>query len=109
MQALKLNTDPASKKQWSARVKTLLSEAERIKSGQTVYPLTSTHTPERIKQVDSPNIKRLKEPLSTRNLSTSEKIILLKASHLNGFSFPPWQKEPDSSDFELRDDGSLFT
>jgi hypothetical protein len=39
-------------------------------------------------------------PESTRTLTTSEKTILLKASHLHGNVFPPWDsaKAPGSSE-----------
>ncbi|KAL8913995.1 MAG: hypothetical protein Q9171_001246 [Xanthocarpia ochracea] len=52
---------------------------------------------------------RLKEPLPSRSLSTREKIILLESSRLNGYRFPPWQNSPDTAEFELGEDQSLFT
>ncbi|CAD6590588.1 MAG: Calpain-like cysteine peptidase [Alectoria sarmentosa] len=42
----------------------------------------------------------LKEPLSKRELTTREKIILLEASKLHGSRFPPWTSPPTSSEFE---------
>lgn len=42
----------------------------------------------------------LKEPLSERELTTREKIILLEASKLHGSRFPPWTSPPTSSEFE---------
>lgn len=42
----------------------------------------------------------LKEPMSERELTTREKIILLAVSKLHGSRFPPWTSPPLSSDFE---------
>lgn len=51
---------------------------------------------------------KLKEPLSSRQLSTREQIIILEGSKLNGFIFPPWKCPPDPDEFELKDGGSPF-
>ena len=42
----------------------------------------------------------LKEPISQRELTTREKIIILEASKLHGSRFLPWTSPPVSSDFE---------
>lgn len=34
-------------------------------------------------------------------LSTKEKVILLRSSKVNGFTFPPWQSTPDLVEFAL--------
>ena len=48
------------------------------------------------------HVRRLREPLSTRNQSTREKIILLRASRVNGMKCPPWGDElPSANDFSL--------
>ncbi|KAL8999463.1 MAG: hypothetical protein Q9169_001668 [Polycauliona sp. 2 TL-2023] len=52
---------------------------------------------------------RLKEPLSSRSLSTREQIILLESSRLYGCRFPPWQNPPDTAEFQLGADGTVFT
>ncbi|KAI4668487.1 uncharacterized protein J4E78_002314 [Alternaria triticimaculans] len=44
-------------------------------------------------------IHRLREPISSRKLPTKESIILLKASTVNGFKFPPWDKTPSADEF----------
>lgn len=49
-------------------------------------------------------IHRLVEPRSTRKRSKREDIILLKASMVNGFKCPPWDKPPSSNEF-LADQG----
>jgi calpain-7 len=54
-------------------------------------------------------IHRLREPISTRKRSKKEEIILLKASRINGFKCPPWDKEPASTEFVVQQGEELFT
>jgi calpain-7 len=54
------------------------------------------------------SITRLREPCSTRELTKSEQIILLRGSKLNGFQFPPWKAAPGSECFELVEGEQLF-
>lgn len=51
----------------------------------------------------------LKEPISERELTTREKIILLEASKLHGSRFPPWTSSPMLSDFEKLSGQPYFT
>ena len=51
----------------------------------------------------------LREPISERELTTREKIILLEASKLHGSRFPPWTSPPISSDFDLLSGEPYFT
>lgn len=51
----------------------------------------------------------LKEPMSERELTTREKIILLEVSKLHGSLFPPWTSPPLSSDFEQSSGQPYFT
>jgi calpain-7 len=51
----------------------------------------------------------LVEPKSDRKLPTSEQILLLRASQLNGFKFPPWTNAPQDSDFRLSNGQERFT
>lgn len=53
-------------------------------------------------------IRKLKEPVSSRPSPNSEKILLLKASFINGFKFPPWKEAPEDSEFELQEGEQLF-
>lgn len=53
-------------------------------------------------------IHRLAEPNSTRKRSTREDIILFKASMVNGFKCPPWDKSPLSSEFLAQEDAEFF-
>ncbi|KAL8798589.1 MAG: hypothetical protein Q9182_006542 [Xanthomendoza sp. 2 TL-2023] len=50
----------------------------------------------------------LKEPVPSRTLSTREQIILLESSRLHGCLFPPWRNPPETGEFEIGDDQSLF-
>ena len=106
MQALKLSKDPSSRKQLSAQVKDLFSQAEQIK----VSGIWSRSTSRSSLAEDSAQsrIRRLKTPISTRQLSTAEKIIVLKGSYLNGYKFPPWQTDPSNDEFSLAKGQSQF-
>jgi hypothetical protein len=53
-------------------------------------------------------IHRLPEPVSSRKLPPKESIILLKASMVNGFKFPPWDKTPSADEFALQEGADLF-
>ncbi|KAK1069244.1 cysteine protease [Friedmanniomyces endolithicus] len=99
MRALKLAKDPKDKAKHSARFKQLLQEAERIKHSkdwESVSARSST-----FQQV-------AKIPESTRKPSRAEQILLLKASYLNNFKFPPWTTPPAPDEFDLADGESLF-
>jgi calpain-7 len=54
------------------------------------------------------HIHRLAEPVSTRKRSRREDIILLKASMVNGFKCPPWDKNPSPGEFMGQQDMELF-
>jgi hypothetical protein len=54
-------------------------------------------------------IHRLREPVSSRKLPAKESIILLKASMVNGFKCPPWDKTPSIGEFMLQEGEDLFT
>jgi calpain-7 len=54
-------------------------------------------------------IRRLPEPVSSRKLPPKESIILLKASMVNGFKFPPWDKTPSTDEFRSQEGVDLFT
>ena len=111
MKALNLAKDPETWKAKKARVHMLMDEAERIKTSDNWSP--SLVLPEASdfdhQEIDASTIKKLDEPVSKRTLTTAENILLLKASKLNGFKFPPWKGPPPGSDFEFRDGEQLFS
>lgn len=111
MKALRLAKDLTTRKSLSAQVQSLLGEAERIKySDDWTPPAISITAPEgdEIEEIDVSKLKKLKEPISSRTLTKAEEILLLKASKLNGFKFPPWKNAPKDSDFELKADEAPF-
>jgi calpain-7 len=55
------------------------------------------------------HIHRLAEPVTTRRRSKREDIILLKASMVNGFKCPPWDKNPIPDEFVPHPEAELFT
>lgn len=118
MKALKVATDKRQKAELSSQCQTLLTEAERIKKSPEWPPAT---TPPSISSLslDSPPPSSSKpartvsplaqkptkirpEPVSDRVLTTSELILLLKASKINGSTFPPWKDEPAPAEFMLK-------
>ena len=113
MQALKLARDPNEKSKFSTRVKQLLSEAERIKQSRDWKTAVQSTM---VRAADTANgttpvkgrAEPLKEPQSTRVLSRREQIIVLKASNLNRFQFPPWTTPPAPSEFDLNEGEELF-
>ena len=110
IKALKLAKDPFAKSSMNFTVKTLLEDAERIKHDPSWTPQPSSSADARLRQEthNVSKVKKLIEPKSTRSLTKKEEILLLKASFLNGFKFPPWKKPPSASEFELGEDGCLF-
>ena len=110
MRALKLTKDAGSRQFMKAQLNHLLGEAERIKHSEswTVQSTTSKSLERDAQIVDITKVRKLREPLSTRQLTRAEEILLLKASKLNGFKFPPWKDAPRDSDFALRSGEPLF-
>ena len=86
----------------------LLDQAERIKTSKD-WPLITNGSPWTGEhKFEDVSIKKLKQPVSTRKLSTREQIILLQGSKLHGCVFPPWKDPPASEEFALTG-AELFT
>lgn len=97
MKALNLAESSQDKKRLDLKCKEWLSRAEIIKtSGKWKTPGLGGKGPV------------LKEPVSSKKLSTREEIIILESAKLNKFVFPPWKEAPDSKEFELGQDGQKF-
>jgi calpain-7 len=77
----------------------VIAAAARPASETPIAPHLASHS----------HIHRLTEPVSTRKRSRKEDIILLKASVVNGFKCPPWDKNPSPTDFVPQDGQELFT
>ena len=93
MQALTLETAPRNKQSLDAKCKELLTKAENIKKSKDWHRGGDRHA------------SRLQAPVSTRQLTTREEIILLEGAKLSGFVFPPWSEFPDPSEFESISEG----
>lgn len=97
MKLIKLSHNDAEKAKLRGKCKQLLSRAEEIKQAKQWPPPVG-------KEV------LLKAPISGRETSKREDIILLEGSKLHGFIFPPWTSDPDDSVFEVMPGGtSLYT
>lgn len=100
MNAMRISHDSGTKNLMREKSVFFLDEAQRIKSVSEWIPRP---------KIDVPKSPRLVEPKSDRKLSTSEQILLLKASQLNGFKFPPWTSAPQTLDFQLSGGQEPFT
>lgn len=136
MKALKIATNAREKSDLSARCQKLLDQAETIKQDQKwkfsphaipFNPKESGSEPKKatsrieIKKPPAPNdqatttskldrkpVKGLSEPRSTRQQSKAEQILVLKASQLNGFKFPPWTDAPRAEQFQFATGKDFF-
>jgi hypothetical protein len=110
LKALSLARNAEDKTRFRTRAKESMGEAESIKKNPTWRP-TSTQPVDRLVDVAEASTvspvsgvaKYLKEPRSTRTLTTREKIILARATFLNGTKFPMWETAPSTREFELID------
>jgi calpain-7 len=100
MNGLKLSKTPETQKFMRKKSEFFLDEAQRIKDVGEWKPLP---------KVNVDKVAVLVEPKSDRTLPTSEKILLLRASQLNGFKFPPWTNAPQDLDFRLSNGQERFT
>jgi calpain-7 len=100
MNGIKLSRSPETQTLMTKKSKYFLDEADRIKSASEWKSLS---------EVNVEKVTVLIEPKSDRKLPTSEQIILLRASQLNGFKFPPWTNAPQDSDFRLSSGQEPFT
>lgn len=110
MQALKVSKDPDVRRTLSTDASSFLNEAERIKHNDDwdQKKSASTALDHGPKGLHVSQFKQLREPISSRLTTRTEEILLLKASKINGFKFPPWKDEPKDSEFELTAGGQPF-
>jgi calpain-7 len=102
---------------WSPAMETPVLSSANVGTSPTPAP-SSTHIPTTVSHEGaasaSPSmasyshIHRLAEPVSTRKRSRREDIILLKASMVNGFKCPPWEKNPSANEFIAQQDMEIF-
>lgn len=96
--ALKLVKDANEKATYTAKAKQLMQDAETIKR--------SSDWRQAVQQ--AAQVRVLTEPANTRELSTKERIILLRGGFLNGVKFPEWNGAPSPSEFDLKDGEEPF-
>lgn len=107
MRALSLVKDPNEKVKYSTRAQQLMRQAEQIKhSGEWRNSAPSIPAQPSLAK---DKVRLLKEPVNSRKLPTKERILLLKASYLNGVRFPPWDGPPSDSEFVWKPGEALFT
>ncbi|KAA6416166.1 MAG: Cysteine ase [Lasallia pustulata] len=109
MRALRLKPSDDEKGRLDQTCRRLLERAELIKAtGQ--WKSEATDIGSRLPRGGSPQASqlKLKEPISTRTLSTREQIILLEGSKLHGFTFWPWKSNPLATEFEMKPGENLF-
>lgn len=113
LKALSLARNADDKARFRTRAKELMGEAESIKKNAAWQPSTSVGHQGNVADVStispvSGEAKYLRDPRSTRTLTTREKIILARATFLNGTKFPMWEAAPSASEFALTETGQLF-
>lgn len=95
MKATKLASSDSERTRLRDKCISLISKAEAIKAATEWTPKPAKQAP-------------LKVPVSERQISKREEIILLEGSKLHGFIFPPWTAEPDDSVFDDLINGTEF-
>ena len=106
MQALRLTSNQVEKKILESNCHLLLDQAERLRNGDES---STSKEPCDGAPLAKANHTRLKSPISTRQLTTREQIILLEGSKLHGMIFPPWKSAPKPSEFDLQDGDPQYT
>lgn len=107
MRALNLVSDPKERIKYSTRAQQLMRRAEHIKRNGEWRNPAPTAPP--LSPLRPDQVRLLTEPVNSRELPRKEKVLLLKASFLNGVKFPPWDGLPADSEFERKPGEPLFT
>lgn len=104
MKALKLADNATDRKRIDRKCKELLSRAEKITEARQ-----QASSCDNVSSSVTPHSSKPGPPMSTRELSTRERIILLEGGKLNGFVFKAWEGPPNPEEFALRDGEDLFS
>ncbi|KAF2399861.1 cysteine protease PalB [Trichodelitschia bisporula] len=110
--ALSIATDKGEKTGFRDQCTSMLDEAARIKKSTTWKPnYGRTDRPLRTVKSSVASSVKLAEsgPVSNRELSRAEQIILLRSSKLHGLQFPPWKEVPRPAEFELPHNRDLYS
>lgn len=100
MQALKLADNAPDRKRVDAKCKALLAQAEAMKMSRDAVQARRMKVPP-AHASSAPGTTQLRQPVSSRKLTTKEQIILLEGSKLNGFMFKPWVAPPGPEMFQF--------
>jgi hypothetical protein len=103
-----IDLPPKAGRQVPSPISPSMPQAQRSDATTAVAAQPASATSTAPKLASPSHIHRLTEPVSTRKRSRKEDIILLKASVVNGFKCPPWDKNPAPADFTPQNDQELF-
>ncbi|KAF1810649.1 cysteine proteinase [Eremomyces bilateralis CBS 781.70] len=108
MKDMDLASDPGDKAQLKVKCKSMLRQAEELKkipSGS----VSGVADGDADQKAQAKKPKKLVEPVSTRERSKAEQMLVLKAGALNGVKFHLWMKPPSASEFVLEGGKTQFT
>ena len=110
MRALKISSDHKEKKALDEKCRKFLSQAELIRDASQQPFTFDNNVSSKIweSQTTATTAANLKLPVSNRELSTREQILLLQGSKLHGCLFPPWKTPPAADEFRLKHGEDCF-
>src|SRR3569833_234925 len=82
MEAARVASSPAERARLRRKCEDMIAEGEKLKAPAA-----------------GPAARQPVAPQQSRELSTAEKIILLRSSKLHGLKFPPWESDPADETF----------
>jgi len=95
MKAMQLASTREEKTRLKGKCMAAFSRAEQIKKTEQ-WPLPGISNQSKSSPTQA---GCLQAPTSKRELSTQEKLVVLKSSKLHGTEFPPWTREPSHEEF----------
>ena len=107
MKALSLASTTLEKKRLGTKCQSLLDLGERIKQAEDINPIVRDYARGSDSLIER-TARTAQDVISTRKMTTRERILILESSKLNGFIFPPWQDTPCVEDFHLDEDQEPF-
>lgn len=110
MRALKISSNHNEKKTLDEKCRKFLNQAELIKDANQQPLISDSDASDTIceSQTTATTTANLKLPVSNRELSTREQILLLQGSKLHGCLFPPWKAPPAADEFRLEHGEQCF-
>lgn len=110
MRALKVSSNHDEKKAFDEKCRKFLGQAELIRDASQQPIVSDSDTSDKIRESQRTvtATANLKLPISNRELSTREQILLLQGSKLHGCLFPPWKAPPTANEFRLEHGQQCF-